>query len=234
MSTPKRGPRLAGGPAQQRAMLRNQATELFRHGRIRTTEARAKLLRPYAEKLITKAKVGDLHKRRQVLSELRDRDVVAYLFEDIGPRFADRNGGYTRIVKLGPRQGDNAPMALIELVEQAVESGQEFIEESRGRRSRGLFGRRRKSAGEAVAGAAGAVADTIEDLAEDVAERAADVAESTDSDVVETAAGAVETAAEAVEETAADDTTASSKDDEPEADEAADDEPDDESDDDEK
>jgi large subunit ribosomal protein L17 len=205
MSTPKRGPRLAGGPAQQRAMLRNQATELFRHGRIRTTEARAKLLRPYAEKLITKAKVGDLHKRRQVLSELRDRDVVAYLFEDIGPRFAERNGGYTRIVKLGPRQGDNAPMALIELVEQAHESGQEFIEESRDRRSRGLFGRRRKSAGEAVASAAGAIADTVEDFADEIADRAADVAESSDSDVVATAADAVATAAEAVEETAADD-----------------------------
>jgi len=168
MSTPKRGPRLAGGPAQQRAMLRNQATELFRHGRIRTTEARAKLLRPYAEKLITKAKVGDLHKRRQVLSELRDRDVVAYLFEDIGPRFAERNGGYTRIVKLGPRQGDNAPMALIELVEQTVESGQDVIEESKDRRSRGLFGRRRR--GEVVAGAAGALADTLEALTDDEAD----------------------------------------------------------------
>jgi large subunit ribosomal protein L17 len=148
-------------------MMRNQATELFRHGRIRTTEARARLLRPYAEKLITKAKVGDLHKRRQVLSELRDRDVVAYLFEDIGPRFADRNGGYTRIVKLGPRKGDNAPMALIELVEQAVESGQDVIEESKDRRSRGLFGRRRRRAGEVVAGAAGALADTLEDFVDD-------------------------------------------------------------------
>ena len=116
MPTPKRGTRLVGGPAQQRAMLRNQATELFRHGRIKTTQARAKLLRPYAEKLITKAKVGDLHKRRQVLAELRDRDVVAYLFDEVGPRFADRNGGYTRILKLGPREGDNARMARIELV----------------------------------------------------------------------------------------------------------------------
>lgn len=205
MSTPKRGPRLAGGPAQQRAMLRNQATELFRHGRIRTTEARAKLLRPYAEKLITKARVGDLHKRRQVLSELRDRDVVAYLFEDIGPRFADRNGGYTRIVKLGPRQGDNAPMAMIELVEQAVESGQEFIEESRGRRSRGLFGRRRKSAGEAVASAAGAIADTIEDFIDDEVD---DEVDEVDGEVGEVVASTDDDDEPVAEDTAAEETTA--------------------------
>lgn len=116
MPTPKRGARLAGGPAQQKSLLRNQASDLFRHGRIRTTEAKAKMLRPYAEKLITKAKTGDLAARRQVLSKLHDRDVVAYLFEEVGPRFADRPGGYTRILKLGPRPGDNAPTARIELV----------------------------------------------------------------------------------------------------------------------
>lgn len=187
MPTPKRGPRLAGGPAQQNSMLRNQATELFRHGRIRTTEARAKLLRPYAEKLITKAKVGDLHKRRQVLSELRDRDVVAYLFEEIGPRFADRNGGYTRILKLGPRPGDNARMAIIELVDRGTgESGEEVIEESKAGRSRGLFGRRRRRGGDegAVAqaegigaGLAASVTDAVEDATEAVTETAEDVVE---------------------------------------------------------
>lgn len=167
MPTPKRGARLAGGPAQQRAMLRNQATELFRHGRIKTTQARAKLLRPYAEKLITKAKVGDLHKRRQVLAELRDRDVVAYLFEEVGPRFADRNGGYTRILKLGPRPGDNAPMAIIELVDRGTgESGEDVIEESKAGRSRGLFGRRRRRAAEDV-GAMGVGADILADMADD-------------------------------------------------------------------
>lgn len=145
MPTPKRGTRLAGGPSQQKAMLRNQASDLFRHGRIRTTHAKAKVLRPYAEKLITKAKTGDLHKRRQVLSELHDRDVVAHLFEEVAPRFTERDGGYTRIIKLGPRQGDSARMALIELVDRGDESGHDAIEESKARRSRGLFGRRRRN-----------------------------------------------------------------------------------------
>ncbi len=125
MPTPKRGPRLGGGPAHQKHMMSNLASDLFRHGRIKTTEAKAKTLRPYAEKLITKAKAGDLPARRQVLSKLRDRDVVAYLFEDVAPRFADRNGGYTRILKLGPRAGDNAPMAIIELVEQGERAGED-------------------------------------------------------------------------------------------------------------
>ena len=203
MPTPKRGARLAGGPAQQQSMLRNQATELFRHGRIRTTEARAKLLRPYAEKLITKAKAGDLHKRRQVLSELRDRDVVAYLFEEIGPRFADRNGGYTRILKLGPRPGDNARMAIIELVDRGTgESGQEVIEESRGRRSRGLFGRRRRQAEEVGQGLAAAVTDAVEDATEAVSDQAEDVAEDRDGGIIETVAETVSDAADTVGEVA--------------------------------
>lgn len=141
MAAPKKGPRLGGSPAHQKAMMSNLASELFVHGRIRTTQAKAKTLRPYAEKLITKAKQGDLHARRQVLSDLRDRDVVAYLFEDVAPRFADRNGGYTRILKLAPRKGDNAKMALIELVDRGTTSGEEVIEEQKEKRSRGLFGR---------------------------------------------------------------------------------------------
>jgi len=119
MPTPTRGPRLGGSAAHQKHILANLATELFRHGRITTTQAKARALRPYAEKLITKAKRGDLHARRLVLAKLHDRDVVARLFEDVAPRFAAREGGYTRILKLDPRKGDNARMALIELVDKA-------------------------------------------------------------------------------------------------------------------
>lgn len=146
MPTPKRGPRIGSGPAHQKQMMAGLASDLFRHGRIRTTEAKAKTLRPYAEKLITKAKAGDLHARRQVLSKLHDRDVTAYLFEDVAPRFAERNGGYTRILKLGPRAGDSAPMVIIELVDLGEGSGDETIEEGKAERSRGLFGRRRRRA----------------------------------------------------------------------------------------
>ena len=116
MPTPKKGARLGGSPAHQRLILANLATSLFEHGRITTTEAKARVLRPVAEKLITKAKKGDLHNRRQVLSTIRDKGVVHALFEDIAPRYAERPGGYTRITKIGPRKGDNAPMAVIELV----------------------------------------------------------------------------------------------------------------------
>lgn len=119
MPTPKKGPRLGGSPAHQRLILSNLATQLFEHGRITTTETRARLLRPYAEKLITKAKKGDLHNRREVLKQVRDKSVVHVLFTEIAPRFAERPGGYTRITKIGPRKGDNAPMAVIELVTEA-------------------------------------------------------------------------------------------------------------------
>jgi large subunit ribosomal protein L17 len=148
MPTPKRGPRLGGNASHQKHLLSNLARDLYRHGRITTTEAKAKALRPYAEKLITKAKKGDLPARRQLLADLHDRDVVAYLIEDVAPRFATRDGGYTRILKLGPRKGDNAPMVLIELVERGDTSGEEVIEESKAGRSRGLFGRRAKKTGE--------------------------------------------------------------------------------------
>ncbi|NUT48822.1 MAG: 50S ribosomal protein L17 [Saccharothrix sp.] len=116
MPTPTKGPRLGGSPAHERLMLANLATSLFTHGRITTTEAKAKRLRPYAEKLISKAKVGDLHNRREILKVIRDKDIVHKLFAEIGPQFADRPGGYTRITKTLPRKGDNAPMAVIELV----------------------------------------------------------------------------------------------------------------------
>jgi large subunit ribosomal protein L17 len=119
MPKPKKGPRLGGSPSHQRLILSNLATQLFEHGKITTTEARARVLRPYAEKLITKAKRGDLHNRREVLRTVRDKSVVHTLFTDIAPTFAERPGGYTRITKIGPRKGDNAPMAVIELVTEA-------------------------------------------------------------------------------------------------------------------
>jgi large subunit ribosomal protein L17 len=118
MPQPTKGPRLGGSPAHQRLILANLATALFQHGRITTTEAKARRLRPYAERLITKAKRGDLHNRREVLKVIRDKGVVHRLFEEIGPFYADRNGGYTRITKTMPRKGDNAPMAVIELIQQ--------------------------------------------------------------------------------------------------------------------
>jgi len=116
MPTPRKGARLGGSPAHQRHILANLATALFEHGRITTTETRARVLRPVAEKLITKAKKGDLHNRREVLKTIHDKTVVHVLFTEIGPSFAERPGGYTRITKIGPRKGDNAPMAVIELV----------------------------------------------------------------------------------------------------------------------
>src|ERR671919_610037 len=116
MPTPKKGTRLGGSPAHQKLIVSNLATSLFEHGRITTTEAKARVLRPVAERLITKAKAGDLHARRQVLKTIRDKGVVHVLFTEIAPRFAERPGGYTRITKIGPRKGDNAPMAVIELV----------------------------------------------------------------------------------------------------------------------
>jgi large subunit ribosomal protein L17 len=118
MPTPTKGARLGGSSAHQRHMLANLATALFEHGKITTTEARARRLRPYAERLITFAKRGDLHARRQVLSVVTDKVVVHNLFAEIGPSFASRDGGYTRITKIGPRKGDNAALAVIELVRE--------------------------------------------------------------------------------------------------------------------
>src|SRR3954470_24192581 len=121
MPAPTKGARLGGSPSHERIILANLATQLFEHGRIVTTEAKARRLRPLAEKLITKAKRGDLHARRTVLTTVKDKGVVHQLFTEIAPTFADREGGYTRITKVGPRKGDNAPMAVIELVTESVE-----------------------------------------------------------------------------------------------------------------
>jgi large subunit ribosomal protein L17 len=124
MPKPTKGARLGGSASHQKAMLANLATSLFEHGRITTTEAKAKRLRPYAEKLITHAKAGSLAHRREVMKDIRDKDVVHTLFAEIGPFFADRPGGYTRIIKTLPRKGDNAPMAVIELVRESTASSE--------------------------------------------------------------------------------------------------------------
>jgi large subunit ribosomal protein L17 len=118
MPKPTKGTRLGGSSSHQKALLANLATSLFEHGRIKTTETKARALRPYAEKLITHARKGTLHNRREVLKKIRDKDVVHALFAEIGPFFSDRNGGYTRIIKVEARKGDNAPMAVIELVRE--------------------------------------------------------------------------------------------------------------------
>ena len=118
MPTPTKGARLGGSPAHERLMLANLATSLFAHGRITTTQAKARRLRPFAERLITKAKVGDLHNRRMIMKIIRDKEIVHRLCTEIGPFYSDRNGGYTRIMKTLPRKGDNAPMAIIELIQE--------------------------------------------------------------------------------------------------------------------
>jgi large subunit ribosomal protein L17 len=122
MPTPTKGARMGGSAAHQRHLLSNLATALFEHGKITTTEARARRLRPYAERLITFAKRGDLSARRQVLTVVTDKSVVHTLFTEIGPQFATREGGYTRITKIGPRKGDNAPLAVIELIQEEAEA----------------------------------------------------------------------------------------------------------------
>ncbi|HEV2889775.1 MAG TPA: 50S ribosomal protein L17 [Frankiaceae bacterium] len=183
MPTPTKGPRLGGSPQHQRLLLSNLATALFEHGRITTTHAKAKALRPVAERLITFAKRGDLHARRQALTVVRRKDVVHTLFAEIGPRFAERPGGYTRITKIGPRKGDNAPMAVIELVEGRTVAQVAVGEAERARGTR--FARRRGAAGtteptgaEAVAAATEGVDSTDETAATtvDAAEPAADAA----------------------------------------------------------
>src|SRR5882762_3881463 len=179
MPTPTKGHRLGGGPAHERLMLANLATALFEHDRITTTETKAKRLRPLAERLITFAKRGDLHARRQVMRVVRDKDVVHKLFAEIGPNFSERPGGYTRIVKVGPRKGDNAPMVIIELVE-ALTAAQSVVRE--GERARGTKSAPRKAA-------SGRTAEIAED-AKAESPTAASVATAAASQVVLTAAEA--------------------------------------------
>lgn len=132
MPKPTKGPRLGGSPAHQRIILSNLATQLFEHGRLTTTEAKAKRLQPLADRLISKAKRGDIHNRRIVLRTVRDKSVVHILFTEIAPKLADRDGGYTRITKIGPRQGDNAPMAVIEVISESVEESRKAKAKGKG------------------------------------------------------------------------------------------------------
>jgi large subunit ribosomal protein L17 len=166
MPTPTKGPRLGGSSAHQRHIMANLATALFEHGKITTTEAKARRLRPYAERLITFAKRGDLHARREVLTVVTDRGVVHTLFTEIGPRFATRQGGYTRITKIGPRKGDNAPLAVIELVEEEASAAP-----SRRRRLRRAPARTSRRAAVPAAEQEEAAAEH-DDVAEDTAEAA--------------------------------------------------------------
>ncbi len=179
MPKPTKGPRLGGSSSHQKALLANLATALFEHGRIKTTEPKARALRPYAEKLITHAKKGTLHNRREVLKKTRDKHVVHTRFAEIGPFFADRNGGYTRIIKVEARKGDNAPMAVIELVrEKTVTSEADRA--------------RRVGASKSAAKAPAAAPEVVE------ADSADEAAEATESPVAET-----ESADEAAEATTA-------------------------------
>jgi large subunit ribosomal protein L17 len=179
MPTPTKGPRLGGGPAHERLMMANLATALFEHGRITTTEAKAKRLRPLAERLITFAKRGDLAARRRVLTVVRDKDVVHVLFTEIGPRYQTRQGGYTRIVKVGPRKGDNAPMAVIELVEPLAE---QVVAEATGATKRAAKEKAAAKPAAAAAPAAEAAAETAADESVEVVAEATEVAPEADGD----------------------------------------------------
>jgi large subunit ribosomal protein L17 len=187
MPKPTKGPRLGGSSSHQKALLANLATSLFEHGRIKTTEPKARALRPYAEKLITHAKKGTLHNRREVMKKIRDKDVVHALFAEIGPFFADRAGGYTRIIKVEARKGDNAPMAVIELVREKTVTS----EANRARRASAS-----KKAEPAVAAPAVEEAPVVEEtVAEVEAEDAAiEDAQTAEAETVEVEADAEEKA----------------------------------------
>ena len=188
MPTPAKGPRLGGGPAHERLILANLAQSLFEHGKITTTETKAKRLRPYAEKLITTAKKGTLHHRREVLKVIRDKDVVHKLFAEIGPSFATRDGGYTRITKTGPRKGDNAPMAIIELI------GEETVSSSASRVARRAASTRSGDRSARVAASSGAGSTGVTD-SPDVTDSATGAEDSADRE--SGSAQAVEAATEA-------------------------------------
>lgn len=188
MPKPTKGPRLGGSSSHQKALLANLATSLFEHGRIKTTEPKARALRPYAEKLITHAKKGTLHNRREVMKKIRDKDVVHALFAEIGPFFADREGGYTRIIKVEARKGDNAPMAVIELVREKTVTS----EADRARRA----ANKAKKAAEKEAAAAAAASKAP---AEEPAEAPAEVLEEASAEAAEEKAEEAVEAAEAVE-----------------------------------
>ena len=211
MPKPTKGPRLGGSSSHQKALLANLATSLFEHGRIKTTEPKARALRPYAEKLITHAKKGTLHNRREVLKKIRDKDVVHALFEEIGPFYADRNGGYIRIIKIEARKGDNAPMAVIELVREKTVTS----EADRARRVKAS--KKASDAGEAPVAAAAAPQAAVEPEAAEgpTAEDATAEAETAEAETAEaeTAEGETAEAEEApAEEASADEAPADESD----------------------
>ncbi|MGV9827047.1 MULTISPECIES: 50S ribosomal protein L17 [unclassified Gordonia (in: high G+C Gram-positive bacteria)] len=190
MPKPTKGARLGGSASHQKAMLANLATSLFEHGRITTTEAKAKRLRPYAEKLITHAKAGKLANRREVMKDIRDKDVVHTLFAEIGPFFADRPGGYTRIIKTLPRKGDNAPMAVIELVRETTASS----EANRATRAAAS----KKAAEKKAAAPAPAAADSTDDTAG--TDDADNVVEAVEAEASDDAVENAEAVAEAIDD----------------------------------
>ena len=195
MPSPVKGARLGGGPAHERLMLANLATALFEHGKITTTEAKAKRLRPLAERLITFAKRGDLHARRRVMTVVRDKSVVHELFAEIGPRYENRHGGYTRITKVGPRKGENAPMAVIELVE-ALTAKAETVKEAEAATKRTAKKTAKKTAAKTAATDDAATAAAAAEAAEAAAEEAADDAAEGDVEGAEQAAAEARAAAD--------------------------------------
>ena len=199
MPTPTKGHRLGGSPAHQRHMMANLATALFEHGKITTTEARARRLRPLAERLITFAKRGDLHARRQVLTVVTDKTVVHNLFAEIGPSFASRDGGYTRITKVGPRKGDNAALAVIELVREEAEP-----KTRRRRARRAPAAATATRGGRGQAGQAAAAAQSADELGPDENAEEAGVADSEATpDEESTAESAAEAGGDEVADSAA-------------------------------
>jgi len=206
MPTPTKGHRLGGSPAHERHILANLATALFQHGRITTTEAKAKRLRPVAERLITFAKRGDLHARRHVLTVVTDKGVVHQLFTEIAPEFSERDGGYTRITKIGPRKGDNAAMAVIELVR-----GEPAAAKPR-RRARRPEPRGTAAAAAAETAATEAAAAEAAEAEADEATEASATAEAEDTDVTDEAAAEEDASDEAQDADEAEDTAEPSKD----------------------
>ncbi len=212
MPQPTKGPRFGGSPSHQRIILANLATQLFQHGKITTTEAKAKRLQPLADRLISKAKRGDLHNRRLVLATVTDKGVVHTLFTEIAPKLAEREGGYTRITKIGPRKGDNAPMAVIEIVTESVEDSRKAKAKGKGTAAAKAEPAKKapakkaasKKAEEAAAAEAPKAAETE---AEDVVSEPADIvaddtreAEPAAAEAVEDAGDTTEAAEEASEE----------------------------------
>ena len=200
MPQPSKGKRMGGSPSHERLILANLATALFEHGRITTTEARARRLRPVAERLITISKKGDLHARRRVLTVIRSKDVVHTLFAEIAPRYENREGGYTRITKIGPRKGDNAPMAVIELVEE-LDAARAAEGVARRAVKEAEVAAAAKAAEEAKAAKAAAASAPDETVVDDVVDSAEEVAAVEEVEVIEAEAAVEEVAdsSEAVE-----------------------------------